>query len=150
MPIPTNDGMDPKRPQSIEQTPRSRGGSKQNVYACGYPQCGKIFKQPHGWRIHFRIKHDPEFEFNCRHCLKGYPVENDKSEHENMCKEKCFECHLCKYRRFNNADLMAHIRAKHSGERPFKCTHENCKYSYPRNWSLKRHIKLAHGSINKT
>jgi hypothetical protein len=84
------------------------------IWCCGMPDCGKhIPKEKKSLIVYHKNKHFPSLK--CEHCGDLFP---------------------------QKANLDAHIRVKHTGEKPYKCNH--CDKAYPQMSNLKDHVSKHH------
>lgn len=62
--------------------------------------------------------------------------------------KKRFKCSLCEYRSETKQRLKYHVNV-HNGQKPYKCTFENCAKAYASKPALGLHIKAKHtGSLH--
>lgn len=81
------------------------------------------FTKPHDPRVHYG--------YYCEYC--GYT--SSSRDGHNCDKTRCSVCEM----KFHNFSLLkVHFRI-HSGEKPFKCEQEGCKFRSAQNSNLKRH-----------
>eukprot|EP00736_Rhodelphis_marinus_P003649 Rmarinus@m.16331 len=56
--------------------------------------------------------------------------------------EKPFKCTFCSYASAESSGLKRHIRTRHTTEKPFKCTH--CPYATAVSSNLQKHLRSRH------
>ncbi|XP_031638579.1 zinc finger protein 2-like [Contarinia nasturtii] len=102
--------------------------------------CNEWFLTKCSLRTH--MQHHPEImPFKCSRCKFLFATEESKIKHEITCLNRNrFECHLCKYSypKLSFEMLQMHMR-KHTGEKPYQCTH--CFKFYPRPEALSHHMQ---------
>ncbi|CAG2119287.1 unnamed protein product [Medioppia subpectinata] len=126
-------------------------------FICDYIGCEKQFTENEKLLAHIRVRHTMERPLGCDVCHKTYPTERCLRAHQkihtegfkrfpqtskkkyNYIREKSLVCHYsgCE-RRFREREyLLAHIRVKHTKERPFGC--DVCHKTFPTQRCLKKH-----------
>lgn len=100
--------------------------------------CPKRFKQKVHLQYHMKV-HVTKNSLNCSNCWQIFETKRELLDHESSCKQRRYECHLCKkYAALNISDLKIHTR-KHNGVRPYKCGECSMKFAIKSN--LKKHIE---------
>lgn len=69
--------------------------------------------------------------------------ENSSGRQDSSIKKK-YGCPRCNVTCSNQGQLRDHMRV-HTGERPFRCTFQNCTRSFARNEELTRHKRIHSG-----
>jgi len=72
------------------------------------------------------------------HYRNGFPEENLKNEHEEVCRYRHYESFLCKVVKAQKHHMKLHMQSHHTGERPFEC--KLCKKGFMQTADLRRHI----------
>ncbi|CAG2110911.1 unnamed protein product, partial [Medioppia subpectinata] len=129
-------------------------------FICDYIGCEKQFAENEQLLAHIRVRHTMERPFGCDVCHKTYPTERCLRVHQkvhsegykrfprtpkkkyNYIRGQAFICHYsgCE-RRFSEREyLLAHIRVRHTKERPFGC--DVCHKTFPTERYLKTHQRL--------
>lgn len=108
--------------------------------------CPKSFVLQSQIDQHVCKMHGDLFPFQCKNCCFGFSNQSKWKLHENKCKKRRYECHLCEDISSHKFNLKLHMRSKHTGETPFCCT--NCPERFHGNASLVRHMKRHHNKTN--
>lgn len=108
-------------------------------FACG--NCDKRFTRVSHLNQHAKV-HANDFEMHCSMCGRGFAESAELLKHEMKCKNRQFQCHMCRdvHNRMDN--LRRHIKITHMGKKEVMC--EFCSKQYPARSSLKKHIKSKH------
>lgn len=92
----------------------------------------------HMTKSHKNDKKKAQRWFNCSRCMRRFAHENDRKWHELGCRNRRYECHLCKvYVTSDKIHMQNHLRT-HSGAKPFRCT--ECRKFFGSKNYLVRHI----------
>lgn len=81
---------------------------KSQPYDC--PICLESFIRKEALIVRLRF-HVNELPFRCLKCGRRFAEEKAKESHEKRCKRRSFECYLCRYKCFNNSDVLRHMQA---------------------------------------
>ncbi|XP_031639051.1 zinc finger protein 132-like [Contarinia nasturtii] len=101
--------------------------------------CSKAFKRKYHFCQHLRI-HTKQLPFACSKCGHRFAVEIDKQSHEDRCKCRRYECHICPYKCFKKSHLKYHMQLKHTGEKQFQC--KMCDKKFALKSYLKKHLTI--------
>ncbi|GMS90304.1 hypothetical protein PENTCL1PPCAC_12479, partial [Pristionchus entomophagus] len=91
-------------------------------------------------------------EYPCKHCSRVFKAKSGlishcKSAHNENCsstiKKNTFPCDICPYRALSRQSLEIHV-CTHTGERPHKCTVDECSASFSSSGALKKHHREVH------
>ncbi|XP_054167599.1 uncharacterized protein LOC128964968 [Oppia nitens] len=124
-------------------------------YGCEWPGCGLRFKDNSRLKLHNK-RHTAGCGANKssddRNCHKLNPITSEESVakmkiykqiyNKNRVKKYCCNWEGCGKRIRDKDMLLAHIRVKHTGERPFKC--QICDKTFPMDKHLKSHHLTVH------
>lgn len=120
-------------------------------YICSY--CGK------GFNLHFNLKdhmneHTGEKPYVCGVCGKAFGKASHRVAHMRVSGYHTShpQSTTIRFDSFS-AELIRFIVISlqvHTGEKPYKCTFENCDRAYAHSTDLKRHRRAQHGIITKT
>lgn len=114
--------------------------SEERLFKCD--ECLMNFKLKFSLDRHMKTHNRPS-KPQCSVCARNFWKQSEKEAHEMNCVRRRYECYLCSSYMINKKQhLQYHIRTKHTGERPYKCS--VCAKRYPRKSDFKRHIKKFH------
>lgn len=108
-------------------------------FAC--PSCDKRFTRVAHLNQHVKL-HANDFEMHCNMCGRGFSEEKELLRHELTCKNRMFQCHMCRDTHIRMDNLRRHIKIIHMGEKEILC--EYCSKQFPAKSSLTKHIKFKH------
>jgi len=113
------------------------------------PICHKSYRDKHTLKFHTDLVHKKKRDFVCTTCGRGLSTkkalaDHVKFKHEGFKRAKPFACDKCPKTYENLNKLQYHIERVHLGIRDFGCPEEGCDRSYPTDYALKDHIRLAH------
>lgn len=108
-------------------------------FACN--SCDKRFTRVSHLNQHVKL-HAEDFELHCGMCGRGYADANELQQHQNKCKNRKFQCHMCKDVHHRMDNLKRHIKITHMGEKEILC--EYCSMQFPAKSSLVKHIRHRH------
>lgn len=117
----------------------NRKHTGERPYACG--SCDKRFTRVAHLNQHVKL-HSNQFEMHCSLCGRGFSDETERQKHQLTCKNRMFQCHMCRDIHHRMDNLRRHIKFTHMGEKEIMC--EYCSKLYPEKSSLTKHIKLKH------
>lgn len=107
--------------------------------------------RPHGIRMETfdtkRKRATRDYRFNCSDCDKVFRQNVHLRKHimAKHTKQKPHKCTYCRYTTVEKSHLTVHIRT-HTGEKPFRC--RICNYSTAQNCTLKSHYLRKHPGSN--
>lgn len=107
--------------------------------------CDKLFFRESYLRIHMRT-HNGERPYQCSNCGKTFATRSSLLQHGRTHDKKLvgtFKCTQCDRIYFNSTRLSEHIRAVHTGEKPFTC--DICGVAFARQKCWKEHVKIHNG-----
>lgn len=105
------------------------------------PSCDKRFTRVAHLNQHVKL-HANDFEMHCNMCGRGFSDEKELLRHELTCKNRMFQCHMCRDTHIRMDNLRRHIKIIHMGEKEVLC--EYCSKQFPAKSSLTKHIKFKH------
>ncbi|XP_055301583.1 zinc finger protein 501-like isoform X2 [Sitodiplosis mosellana] len=104
--------------------------------------CGKKFCEKSDLKRHLATHAKPR-PIRCAKCWKLFKEEDKKNAHEGQCNRRLYQCYLCKVNANKSAQLKDHMRAQHTGERPFLCGF--CEARFVQKIHAAVHAKRHHG-----
>ncbi|XP_055306115.1 zinc finger protein 568-like [Sitodiplosis mosellana] len=104
--------------------------------------CEMEFCQKFGLERHLAT-HTKPHPIRCSKCWVRFTDEDKKNVHEAQCNRRLRQCYLCKVNTINSIHLKNHMRAQHTGEKPFQC--ELCGARFVRKFDTARHMTRHHG-----
>ncbi|CRK94965.1 CLUMA_CG008453, isoform A [Clunio marinus] len=108
------------------------------------PHCGKAFKLQAQLRIHKRRIHGfQKTSVTCEIC--GNSVRNYKTHMMIHTGENPFKCKFCPREFKHSSGYEYHVRAEHTGERPYRCPVKGCNRVFIDSRNSSKHIKASHG-----
>lgn len=116
-----------------------RKHTNERPFAC--PSCDKRFTRVAHLNQHVKL-HANDFEMHCNMCGRGFSEEKELLRHELTCKNRMFQCHMCRDTHIRMDNLRRHIKIIHMGEKEVMC--EYCSKQFPAKSSLTKHIKFKH------
>lgn len=108
-------------------------------FACDV--CDKRFTRVSHLNQHVKL-HAEEFDLHCSACGRGFSDENDMEKHQITCKNRQFQCHMCRDVHHRMDNLKRHIKITHMGQKEIMC--EYCSKQFPAKSSLAKHIQHRH------
>lgn len=90
-----------------------------------------------------------ERPYECFICHKDYKRHEHLKYHmRTHGDERNYICHVCGDAFFLSNDLRKHIMNRHQVERPYKCTHQQCKKCFKNQHALNVHMRTHSGIKN--
>lgn len=108
-------------------------------FACDV--CDKRFTRVSHLNQHVKM-HAEDFELHCKNCNRGYAHADQLEKHQITCKNRQFQCHICRDVHHRMDNLKRHIKITHMGEKEVMC--EYCSKQFPAKSSLTKHIRHHH------
>ena len=118
---------------------RSRGGQLQCL------TCGRTFLKQEKLNQHIKSHKMGDPALICEKCNKAFFCEPELKKHVHEMHTYVY-CHMCEYKATKQLGLKAHIRSKHTKERPYTCG--TCGKGFITHQHLSRHMEL-HESVKK-
>lgn len=103
--------------------------------------CDKRFTRVAHLNQHVKL-HAEDFEHHCSMCGRGFSNVNELLPHQKTCKNRQFQCHICRDLHYRVDNLKRHIKTTHTGEKEILC--EYCSKQFPAKSSLTKHIQHRH------
>lgn len=103
--------------------------------------CDRRFTRVSHLNQHIKL-HAEEFDMHCSACGRGYSNADDLQKHEITCKNRKFQCHMCRDIHHRMDNLKRHIKITHMGQKEVMC--EYCSKQFPAKSSLVKHIRHRH------
>ncbi|XP_053693586.1 zinc finger protein 420-like [Sabethes cyaneus] len=102
--------------------------------------CGASFRNKGVLKRHRRAVHASEFPFDCKHCSKKFPTQEQLNAHTRVhTGAKPYTCRFCERGFSHFTDRKRHEMSTHTGERPHQCIY--CPAAYVRNRELIVHMQ---------
>lgn len=122
---------------------RKKVESKDAVTRC--LPCNRKFHDIRKHWVQYHSNIDRPFE--CYVCHRNYKrYEHIKHHMKTHGDERNYVCHMCGDAFFLSNELRKHIMYRHQTERPFKCTHPQCKKSFKNMHALNVHNRTHSGA----
>lgn len=138
-----DDANDNENSASNKKRKREKVESKDESTRC--IPCNRKF---HDIRKHWVQYHSGiDRPFECYVCRRNYKrYEHIKHHLKTHGDERDYVCHVCGDAFFLSNELRKHIMYRHQTERPFKCTHAQCKKSFKNMHALNVHSRTHSGA----
>ncbi|XP_064644428.1 uncharacterized protein LOC135498163 isoform X2 [Lineus longissimus] len=115
-----------------------RSHTQEKVIAC--PTCGGLFSNRCKFSDHLRRQGPMDtLCFQCSHCNKKYTTERLLRDHMRV-HVNHYKCPFCDMTCPNPSTLNAHIKYRHSDEKPYEC--ERCQHKTKSAGDLRRHMEV--------
>ncbi|XP_055325537.1 zinc finger protein 431-like [Sitodiplosis mosellana] len=108
--------------------------------------CAKFFPRSEALAHHIQ-RHRDLFNFKCAQCHRRLFSAEDLTQHENKCRKRRYECHLCGFTKFGLSynKFHRHFALKHVGEKYYQCM--SCSKSFSSTKLLARHLTEDHPKL---
>lgn len=103
--------------------------------------CDKRFTRVSHLNQHIKL-HAEDFDLHCSNCGRGFDDAERMQKHQITCRNRQFQCHMCRDTHHRMDNLKRHIKITHMGEREVMC--EFCSKQFPAKSSLRKHIQHRH------
>ncbi|XP_055309908.1 zinc finger protein 660-like [Sitodiplosis mosellana] len=111
--------------------------SGEKTFVCSV--CSKSFALKCTLNRHL-LTHNDDLTHSCLECGQQFATEDAQKLHERRCKQRRYECYLCKYKSSTKGNLKRHMQAKHTDECKFQC--EVCGKKCIYKGDLNRHLAI--------
>lgn len=113
-------------------------------FQCQY--CQKFYPRVEALAHHIQ-RHRDLFKFKCAQCHRRCFNADELKKHEEKCRKRRYECHLCGFTKFGLSQnkFRRHFELKHVGEKYSKCM--GCTKSFSSTSLLARHITEHHPKL---
>lgn len=118
--------------------------SGEKPFQCQY--CQKFYPRAEAlW--HHQQRHRDLFKFKCSRCFRRCMDKTELGEHEEICRKRRYECHLCGFTKFGLSynKFHRHFATNHIGERSIKCM--ACAETFSTTALMVQHVSVAHSKL---